>query len=247
MQKVGIVIPCYNEAERLSEKFFMNFLETNESVSLCFVNDGSQDDTLIILRRIQTTYATRIFVIDQKRNVGKAESVRKGILEMLSQGEYNFVGYFDADLSTPLSEIDYFFLFQKFKPECMVMLGSRVKRMGTRIERKSYRHYFGRIFSTMASMVLKMPVYDSQCGAKIFETELAREIFRAPFISPWLFDLELLARISEKKGLNEAKKIILEIPLNEWTHKSGSKIKLFDIVKICIDLTRITWHYRNKY
>ena len=247
MQKVGIVIPCYNEAERLSEKFFMNFLDTNGFVNLCFVNDGSNDGTLNILQGIQAKNADRIFVIDQKKNVGKAEAVRKGIMYMLSQRQYNFVGYFDADLSTPLREIEYFFLFQKFKPECLVMLGSRVKRMGTRIERRGYRHYIGRIFSTMASMILKMPVYDTQCGAKIFETELAREIFHVPFISSWLFDLELLARISEKKGLNEAKKIILEIPLNEWTHKSGSKIKPFDIVKICIDLTRISWYYRNKY
>lgn len=247
MQKVGIVIPCYNEAERLSEKFFMDFLDANGFVNLCFVNDGSKDETLNILQRIQATSADRIFVIDQKKNSGKAEAVRKGIIYMLSQRQYNFVGYFDADLSTPLREIEYFFLFQKFKPECLAMLGSRVNRMGTRIERKAYRHYLGRIFSTIASMVLKMPVYDTQCGAKIFETELAREIFNAPFISTWLFDLELLARISEKKGLNEAKKIILEIPLNEWTHKSGSKIKLFDIFRICIDLTRISWYYKNKY
>jgi dolichyl-phosphate beta-glucosyltransferase len=247
MQKVGIIIPCYNESERLSEKFFTDFVNTNGFVNLCFVNDGSKDGTLNILQDIKAKSPDRISVIDQKKNTGKAEAVRKGIIYMLTQRQYDFVGYFDADLSTPLAEIEYFFLFQKFKPECLVMLGSRVNRMGTRIERKAYRHYLGRIFSTMASMVLKMPVYDTQCGAKIFETELARQIFHSPFISPWLFDLELLARISEKKGLSEAKKIILEIPLNEWTHKSGSKIKLLHILKICIDLTRISWYYRNKY
>ncbi len=247
MQKVGIIVPCYNEAKRLSEKFFMDFLDTNEFVNLCFVNDGSKDDTIRILRSIQAKHTERIFVIDLKKNVGKAEAVRKGVINMLSQSQYNFVGYFDADLSTPLSEIEYFFLFQKFKPECLVMIGSRVKRMGTRITRKALRHYIGRIFSTIASMILKMPVYDTQCGAKIFATELAYEIFDAPFISTWLFDLELLARISERKGLAEAKKIILEIPLNEWTHKSGSKIKPFDIVKIGIELTKITWYYRNRY
>lgn len=247
MQKVGIIVPCYNEAKRLSEKFFMNFLDTNEFVNLCFVNDGSKDDTIRILKSIQAKHTERIFVIDLKKNVGKAEAVRKGVISMLSQSQYHFVGYFDADLSTPLSEIEYFFFFQKFKPECLVMLGSRVKRMGTKITRKVPRHYIGRIFSTIASMILKMPVYDTQCGAKIFAAELAHEIFDAPFISTWLFDLELLARISEKKGLAEAKKIILEIPLNEWTHKSGSKIKAFDIVKICIELTKISWYYRNRY
>jgi glycosyltransferase involved in cell wall biosynthesis len=247
MQKVGIVIPCYNEARRLSGKFFMDFLDTTEFVNLCFVNDGSKDDTISVLRSIQTKYNDRVFVIDLKKNVGKAEAVRNGITNMLSQRQYNFVGYFDADLSTPLSEIEYFFLFQKFKPECLAMLGSRVKRMGTRINRKFFRHYIGRIFSTVASMILKMPVYDTQCGAKIFATDLADEIFNAPFISSWLFDLELLARISEKKGLEEAKKIILEIPLNEWTHKSGSKIKSFDILRIFLELTKISWYYRNKY
>src|SRR4030095_12813843 len=123
-QKVGIVIPCYNEAERLSEKFFMNFLDTNEFVNLCFVNDGSKDATLSILQEIQAKKVDRIFLIDQKENLGKAETVRNGIMHMLSQSQYNFVGYFDADLSTPLREIEYFFLFQKFKPECLVMLGS---------------------------------------------------------------------------------------------------------------------------
>lgn len=247
MQKVGVVIPCFNETGRINAAAFSNFLRANEFIDLCFVNDGSKDDTLTVLKDLQSINKERIFVIDLPRNVGKAEAVRTGILSMIDRSQYEFVGYFDADLSAPLSELDYFFFMKKLRPNCKVMLGSRVKRLGTNIERKAYRHYLGRVFSTIASMILRLPVYDTQCGAKLFDGVLAKEIFEAPFISSWLFDIELLARVNEKTGSAEANNIILEIPLNEWVHKGDSKMRISDLLKVPSDLIKIFWHYRNKY
>ena len=96
---------------------------------------------------------------------------------MLKTSEYQFVGYWDADLATPLTEIQVF--IQKFKSnnELKAVCGSRVLRLGSSIRRSVFRHYFGRIFATIVSNILNIPVYDTQCGAKIFLAEFAEIIF----------------------------------------------------------------------
>ena len=104
------------------------------------------------------------------------------------------MGYWDADLATPLSTIPEF--IEKFQSSraLVAVCGSRILRLGASIQRLVFRHYLGRVFSTVASNILNIPVYDTQCGAKLFRTEHAELIFSEHFISRWFFDVELFAR-----------------------------------------------------
>ncbi len=243
MQTICIVVPCYNEENRLPANDFVTYFKNNESVSVCFVNDGSSDNTLSLLKHIQQQIGNNCTVVDLPQNSGKAEAVRLGVIENINKG-FDYIGFFDADLATPLSEISYFISFCNGSLTKDIIIGSRFKRLGANVNRKPARHYIGRVFSTLASMVLKLPVYDTQCGAKLFSNSIASQIFNKPFISKWLFDIELFSRAIILYGRQAIKETVVEIPLNEWEDKAGSKIKTTYFIKAPLDLLRIRNHYK---
>ena len=235
MRETCIVIPLFNEEKRLDVTRFCNFLQANPC-HFYFVNDGSRDQTLGLLEKMERSFPGKVKVLDLRNNVGKAEAVRHGVLTALGTGDFTYIGYFDADLATPLEEISFLLNYLKSGPK--IVIGSRVKRLGSKITRTPQRHYLGRIFATVASLTLGIKVYDSQCGAKIFERNTAGILFSEPFFSKWLFDLELIYRFKNLDPVN-FENDILEAPLRSWTEKKGSKISLRDLVKVPIELLKI--------
>ncbi|MEO5904893.1 MAG: hypothetical protein ABIQ55_12840 [Gemmatimonadaceae bacterium] len=112
-----------------------------------------------------------------------------------------------------------------------------MKRLGATIQRKSARHYLGRIFATLVSTMFSIDVYDSQCGIKMMDRAFARVAFATPFSSPWIFDVEILSRL--RKLTNGCTTSIVEVPLAFWTEKPGSKIRLRSMIVVPGDLLRI--------
>lgn len=239
-----IVIPCYNEANRLDQDVFVDFVARNPDISFLFVNDGSTDSTAALINQMIPRAEGRIQLLDLSENRGKAEAVRIGVLQA-AQTDKGHIGYWDADLATPLATVRDFLAHADKEPSSLFILGSRIRRMGACIERKWFRHYFGRAFATVASIILDLPVYDTQCGAKLIKRDLALEIFDRPFISSWLFDIELLARIIESRGRKEAARIIYEYPLSKWEDIGKSKISLSYLPRIPYELFRIHRAYRH--
>ena len=160
----------------------------------CFVDDGSTDGTKNILDDFVKKNPERAQAVFLHYNQGKAEAVRQGITSLLKTQKFQFVGNWDADLATPLSTIPEF--IEKFQSSraLVAVSGSRILRLGSSIHRSVFRHYFGRVFAMVASNILNILVYDTQCGAKLFRTEHAGLIFSEHFISRWFFDVELFAR-----------------------------------------------------
>lgn len=244
MQTYCIVIPCYNEANRLPVDAILSFLESSINVDICFVNDGSSDETISLLHQLKEKNPQKISVLDQKQNQGKAEAVRAGVLSAFDKGQYDYIGYFDADLATPLVALFDFIEFSQNSLKHSFVIGSRIKRMGAIIERKATRHYLGRIFSTFASLVLRLPIYDTQCGAKMIKRDIIGDLFARPFMSRWLFDLEIFARAIHKLGYQSMTMEILEVPLKVWIEKGDSRLKLKDIFRAPVELWRIHREYR---
>jgi hypothetical protein len=122
-------------------------------------------------------------------------------------------------------------------------MGARWQRLGAEINRNTTRHYFGRFFATLASIILDLKVYDTQCGAKVIHHSLIDSITNEKFISKWLFDVEILARIIKQHGKNKTEASIIEYPLSKWTEIGGSKIKLLDLLKVPIELLHIYRKY----
>jgi dolichyl-phosphate beta-glucosyltransferase len=246
MREVCLIVPCYNEERRLSAGRILDFLSARPAASVCLVNDGSSDGTLTVIASLQTSCPERIVVLSLDRNSGKAEAVRQGALHArASSRAFGFIGYWDADLSTPLEELDRLIAALDASPERRLALGSRVKRLGSSIDRRATRHYLGRIFSTLSSQLLNLPVYDSQCGAKVFRADITDAIFADPFITQWLFDVEILVRLRRHLGAEAFLRAAVEVPLNAWIEVGGSKLKLSHMAKVPFELMKIRSKYGN--
>lgn len=239
--RTAIIIPCYNEEKRLPVKEFLSFAEDNDDVLFLFVNDGSRDKTSVILEELSSRNES-FSAIHLKENQGKAEAVRQGILHALEHFDADCLGYWDADLATPLPEIKNFVDYLSSARYQMV-IGCRLMRLGAKIKRKALRHYLGRIFATAASMALQLQVYDTQCGAKLFKADIALSLFENPFISRLLFDVELLARYVRIYGLEKAAHDIYEYPLSSWEDVDGSSIKVKDFFEAPMELWKIKRTY----
>jgi dolichyl-phosphate beta-glucosyltransferase len=144
----------------------------------------------------------------------------------------DYVDYWDADLATPRETISAF----------CELLDSRPDHW-----RRAVRHYLTRLFATTASVVLGVAIHDTQCGAKPFRVSPeVPPLFQHPFVTRWLFEVEILARlIHAHRGTNwpPIEAIIYEFPLQEWHNVAGSKVKLYDFSKAFFGLAIIYWKY----
>ncbi|MBN1653986.1 MAG: glycosyltransferase [Deltaproteobacteria bacterium] len=244
--KTIVVVPCFNEAHRLQVQTFQAFCEAYSTVRFVFVNDGSTDATLDLLRALQEKDPFRFLLVDQQPNQGKAAAVRSGMLEAFREKPH-YAGYWDADLATPLDEIPRFVELLEERAECEVVFGSRVKLLGRSIRRNPVRHYLGRVFATVVSASLKLPIYDTQCGAKMFRVspEIER-LFGEPFCAGWIFDVEIIARlIQARRGTDLAQpdRAIYEYPLNQWHDIVGSKVRASDFLRAIFEIGLIYRRY----
>lgn len=255
--KILLIIPCFNEEDRINLDHFKSFMErvSDQHINFLFANDGSKDKTANKIKTYIERYHLQNswFVFDSQNNYGKANIIynayqwsKKNIKdptimqntisvdfnkkesidsqENIFSKQYDWYGYWDADLATPLNEVQLMIRYRdQFTPRKEVIFGSRILRLGSKIVRKPLRHYLGRIFATLAYLVLKVGSYDSQCGAKLLSRYMAEKAFKEPFLSRWLFDLEIILRVGEAN--------IVEYPLIEWVDMPGSKVQILKEAK----------------
>ncbi|MDN5204885.1 glycosyltransferase [Fulvivirgaceae bacterium BMA10] len=238
-----IVIPCFNEEAGLDLQTYRSFVLNSPNTMLCFVNDGSTDNTADMLQEIAWGLEQQVHILSLKRNVGKAEAVRKGILHCNTYYDHLFIGYLDADLSTTLNEFQE--MTNYLKEGVDFAFGSRIMKIGSVIERNNFRFFTGRIIATFISKILDIRVYDTQCGCKIFTKELSNLLFKERFISRWLFDVELFFRMLLKYDKKTALIKMIEVPLKRWIDEGNSKVKISYFFKLWIDLFKINSYYKT--
>jgi glycosyltransferase involved in cell wall biosynthesis len=242
-----VVVPCFDEAARLDGEAFVAARGRHPELEFLFVDDGSRDGTGRVLERLAARDPAGVRVLSLDTNHGKAEAVRRGMQEAFASNP-PIVGFLDADLATPIDELARM-SGRLADPEVLVVLGSRVALLGRDIQRSARRHYAGRVFATVASLVLGLRVYDTQCGAKLFRgTPEVRGVFDRPFLSSWAFDVEVLARLLrlERDGsIPPVSRVVVEVPLRRWADVRGSKIGLLDSLTAAAQLLVIGWRYRR--
>lgn len=238
-QKICLVVPCYNEAKRIDIAQFHSALDR---ICFLFVNDGSTDGTLAFL---EASRKEGMYILDIERNSGKAEAVRRGMLHMKSMpvvyDMIDWIGFIDADLSMPIAEIYNFLRYNEtFGYRADAIWGSRIKKLGSVICRSPWRHLFGRAFATLVGFCLQTEFYDSQCGAKLFKKELVDVLFQEPFISRWIFDIEIYMRMKGHR--------IVEYPLQEWLDVRGGKVNILKMLpRVLFDILRIKLIYSSRW
>ncbi len=243
-KSVGIVIPCYNEADRFFKEEFRTFINNNIGYYLCFINDGSTDNTLEKLKEIQQGNENCIGIVDCAENGGKAEAVRQGMLYLTEKSglDFDYLGFLDADLSTNFKDFNSLIDVIE-RSSYKIVSGSRIERVGANIKKASKRRMISLTINYIIQRILKMNFRDTQCGAKIIDKDVVPLLFKDKFITRWLFDVEMFLRMKKHFG-DKVKSLICEQPLRRWIHADGSKLSMKDSVKIALQLTKIATHYR---
>lgn len=217
-----IIIPCYNEEERLNLNALGSYLRAAQDYQIVLVNDGSIDDTEMVCNKLLANYPHQVQVISLEKNSGKAAAVRFGMQTALSQSKPLSIGFLDADLSTPLHEYQSLVASLDFQKNTFAM--------ATRIlNQKKINYSKGRIFGRImvnlfTKRLFQLDYKDTQCGAKVFSADTAKKLFKEPFTNKWLFDIELILRYHAKFPGQK----ITEYELQTWSQADGSKMKLSD-------------------
>jgi dolichyl-phosphate beta-glucosyltransferase len=242
-----VVVPCYNEGDRL-EPSRLEALADLADARVLAVDDGSTDDTGGLLGKLADPDPDRFGLVSLTENCGKGEAVRQGLLAAVEEGA-DLVAYCDADFAAPPGEVARLVTELRAHDGVDVVIGSRVALLGADIRRSPLRHYSGRLFATVGSLVLGVPVYDTQCGAKAFRvTPRLRAAIDRPFVSRWAFDVELLGRLLDEQanGRSPAQgsggpgaAAFVEVPLHSWDDHGGSKLTAGGAARAGLDLIRI--------
>lgn len=247
-ERTTIIIPCYNEANRLHLEVFLNFARRHPNISFVFVDDGSKDLTINLLCGAMAALPKQIDVLMMVRNAGKAEAVRHGLKFAAKRGD-KYIGFLDADLATPLNAINDFISVADRLDNIDVVFGSRAGGLGRRVYRDIHRKMISLVCATMGRMATGLALKDTQCGAKLFRnTPHLRNCLDSPFTAGWLFDVELFLRISDPE--KKTRKNFFEYPVLEWTEIPGSNIKFSDVIKGGLSMTSLIlnqWKIRAKF
>lgn len=235
MPHLSIVIPAYNEENRigrtLTETF--DYLDRqNYSSEVIVVNDGSTDHTVEAVRKFESQAGARLRVIENPGNRGKGYSVRNGMLK--AGGD--IVLFYDADLSTPTSEIVKV-VGPIAEGRYDVVFGSRAldsSFIGTRQSR--FREILGRVGNVIQFLFTGLRFKDTQCGFKAFRMEAAQSVFRLQRIEGFGFDPEILF-VAKKQGWRLLETSVL------WNHIEGSKLNpMTAYIRALMEVSTIRWN-----
>ncbi len=241
--KTGIIIPCYNEEKRLNTSVFLNFITQENNYHLCFVNDGSTDDTITVLKDLQEANPFKVSVVDVKKNAGKAAAVRSGAQYLYNRGDIEFIGFIDADLSTDFEDFGDLLKTLKTDNTLSFVFGSRAKNASEDIEKNVVRAIISKVINLLIITILGLSIQDTQCGAKVFRANLVPVLFDKSFFSRWLFDVEMFIKMKIHFGKQEIMNKIYEQPLKRWIHMEDSKLGIKDSLEIPYRLVSIWFNY----
>ncbi|HTY39518.1 MAG TPA: dolichyl-phosphate beta-glucosyltransferase [Candidatus Paceibacterota bacterium] len=235
---LSIIIPAYNEAERLPA----TLLDIDKKMSgkdyayeIIVVNDGSKDNTAEVVRKM-TPAVKNLRLVDNAANKGKGGVVRQGML--LATGDIRL--FMDADNSTKIDD------FEKMRPLFAdgydVVIGSRAVKGAVQDPPEPwYRQLPGKMGNLYIQILILPGIWDTQCGFKAFTAEAAEKVFNLSRITGWGFDVEALAlanRFHYRMG---------EVPVY-WVHDTRSHIGMSAYLKVLLEVAKIRWAlWTNKY
>lgn len=240
---VSVVIPAYNEEERLpmTLKRICDYLSKRSfSFEVIVVDDGSTDGTAAIAERF-LQFRKAGAVLKNSGNHGKGFSVKQGVLHARSK----YILFSDADLSTPIEELEK--LLQPIQDgSCDIAIASRAHReSNVRVPQPWYRKTMGQIFNIFVQLLAVRGIKDTQCGFKCFTRDAAMRIFPQQQLNGFGFDVEILY-IARKAGY-----AIQEVPV-AWINSPKSRVHVInDSARMFSDLWRIRLNdlrgrYRNE-
>lgn len=238
MKKLSVILPSYNEAERIESTLreLNTYLQKQSYESeIIVVNDGSKDKTSEVVKHISQEIKNLVF-LDNSENHGKGWVVKQGMLK--ATGDIRV--FMDADNSTKINEIEKFIPY--FNEGYDWVIGSRrISGSVIAVHQPWFRDFLGGVFRTIVHTLVPIHVTDSQCGFKACTAEAANSIFPKQTIFRWAFDVEILALV------RKSKQKIKEAPVT-WVNDSQSHVKLSGMINMLLEVLTIRWNlWTGKY
>ncbi|KJJ85195.1 glycosyl transferase family protein [Candidatus Omnitrophus magneticus] len=233
---ISIVIPAFNEEKRIGAtlcRIHDFFKSKNYGYEVIVVSDGSSDGTIDVANRSLIARDRKIRILTNVLTRGKGYSVKKGI--RIAKGKY--VLFTDADLSTPIEEIEKFFV--AISEGYDIIIGSRaIEEAIVNVRQPWYRQCMGKLFNLFVRVILGIKYLDTQCGFKLFTNASAKDLARALKIYGFSFDAEMLY-IAKKRGYRVKEIGVL------WNNSPESKVSIVrSPFSMFVDLFRIKWIHR---
>ncbi len=231
MQSLSIVVPAYNEAARLPAtlELLLAWLHPRrfQFAEVLVVDDGSRDATAAFVEEFSQKHPC-VRLLRNPGNRGKGYAVRHG----MSKAAGDWILFTDADLSTPIEEVDT--LFARLQASAAVAaIGSRaLDRSLVEVRQSAFREASGQFFNLVMRAVTGLPFLDTQCGFKLYHSSAARQIFPRQRLDGFSFDVEDLY-IARRRGLS-----IVEVPVH-WRNVEGTKVGALSGLRSFADLLRI--------
>ncbi len=234
--QLSVVVPAYNERGRIVQSIekIIAYLQTYHiNGELIVVDDGSADGTLAVVKELATRHS-QLQVLTLAQNLGKGAAVRHGVLK--AQGSHVLIS--DADLSTPIEEVAK--LIRVMDEGYPIVIGSRaLPDSDIQIRQPWYRERMGRIYNHIVQTFVLGGIHDTQCGFKLFDMQVAKELFLEQVENGFVFDVEVLL-LAKKRGYR-----VYECPVI-WKHAELSRVSpVFDSMQMLFALARVRWRHRN--
>ncbi len=244
MSKLGVVVPCFNEAERLDFTYFFEIAMLLDCV-LIFVDDGSTDGTQELIRESLVTTERHFVLVSLEKNLGKAAAISNGLSEALRQ-ELDFVVFCDADKSIHPNDIKL--VFEKIQSNTSVDLvsGARVPLAGSNVIRNDFRKWMGRLIATLVGHVTHLAIYDPMSPLKIYRLNIFNGENRFIPRTKWLGEIELMFY---SYNLDRSNFVVEEVAIDHWRDEKGGHIGLhsfFILLKDFLLLRQSIRHFGEK-
>jgi glycosyltransferase involved in cell wall biosynthesis len=228
---LSVIVPAYNEGTRIASTIatIRNTLDRRHpDWELLVVDDGSTDDCVEVARAAAD--GDRRVAIVPAMHGGKGAAVRRGMLQ--ARGAWRLLS--DADLSTPIDEVDRLLAVAEER-RADVVIGSREGAGAHRIGEPEYRHLIGRLFNWTVKAAAFRGIDDTQCGFKLFSHRAADALFQAQRLDGFGFDVEVLY-LAARAGF-----VICPVPVT-WTYDGSSKVTLASGLGGFVDIGRVRWN-----
>ncbi|MEM8566169.1 MAG: glycosyltransferase [Bacteroidota bacterium] len=235
----GIVIPCYNESSHLDVKSFIEYAANNKHNILCFVNDGSSDETRETLAKIKSVEHENVHIYNMDKNSGKAKAVQQGALYLYYQTSVQTIGFIDAHLSPDFEDYADLLWAMKINKNLKAIYGSRTSNKIHGVKRNGIRNIISFIVRIVIYCITGLKIQQIQHGAKVFDRKLIPALFGQEFKSRWLFDIEILLRLKKKLTIKRFRQLFVEKTLTRSACTNNSRFRMKD----ALSLVKIGWIY----
>ena len=241
--KTGIIIPCHNEEKKMNAQAFISFIKNNSDYHLCFVNDGSRDNTLELLYDMKRRAPHNISIIDVKKTSGKAIAVRAGIRFLYNMKTINYIGFIDADLSINLEDFKKLVKTLKIDDSVSVVYTSFNTKDNDIIQCDLFGGIVAKCIKYGVHQLLKIPICNTFYGAKVFRKSIIPIICGEAFVCRYLFQVEMFLRLKNYIGRKGVMSKVLERPSINNNEIDCLKLKYYTTLITIARIVRVWYIY----